>query len=484
MRQNKSLNTNNNNLFQLDNELLSSKTKINKNGIVIGIDFGTSGIACAYGFFKNKNEPTPVYFNGQADKNKISTEIILDDNLNVIAFGDECSSYYNLIKKKNYHHFDKIKMNLYDRIYKVKARNSNKEVDIQYIIKLMLLEIKKKTIGQIKLSIPSLDENMIHWVITVPAIWELKSKQIMINAAQEAGMIREDDDISNFFALEPEAASIYYQNSPQANQEIKDSENPFIVCDFGGGTVDIVTQRKVKTNSNFQFNEEYPPIGGNYGCNKINEYFMERIIKDLFGEECFNGAKINICKNRYNEWIEFENKIEEFKKKFTREELISQNYIIDSDIFEHYCNEDIKDLIMKFNKKHKNYELKIHRSWKILFPFKIIYDLMDELTNKISEYISQIIEEVSIETIIFSEGASVNLIIRQLIQDKNKSIKIVQSHNPEVAISYGSVLFSYDHNVINPRKAKYSFGIKYRREWNEELHHNGGKKIYDELYKN
>ena len=128
---------------------------------------------------------------------------------------------------------------------------------------------KKKAIEQIKISIPNLNENIIHWVITVPAIWELKSKQIMINAAQEAGMIREDDDISNFFALEPEAASIYYQNSPLASKDIKDSKDPFILCDFGGGTVDIVTQRKIKTNLGFKFIEEYLPIGGNNGCNKL-----------------------------------------------------------------------------------------------------------------------------------------------------------------------------------------------------------------------
>lgn len=30
---------------------------------------------------------------------------------------------------------------------------------------------------------PDLNEKKIHWVIEVPAIWELKSKQIMINAA-------------------------------------------------------------------------------------------------------------------------------------------------------------------------------------------------------------------------------------------------------------------------------------------------------------
>ena len=70
---------------------------------------------------------------------------------------------------------------------------------------------KKKTIEQIKINISSLNENIIHWVITVPAIWELKSKQIMINATQEAGMIREDYDISNFVALETKVASIYFQ---------------------------------------------------------------------------------------------------------------------------------------------------------------------------------------------------------------------------------------------------------------------------------
>ena len=472
------------------------KEKMNKNGIVIGIDFGTSGIACAYGFLDNENNPTGVYFDGQADKNKIPSEIILDDDLKVKAFGNKCTQYYNSLNEKKYHHFYKIKMNLYDRIYKIKARNSDKEVDIQCIIKLMLIEIKKKAIEQIKITIPSLDENKIHWVITVPAIWELKSKQIMINAAQEAGMIREDDDISNFFALEPEAASIYYQNSPQADQEIKDSVAPFIVCDFGGGTVDIVTQIKTRTNSGLQFEENFPPIGGCDGCNKINEYFMERIIKELFGEKCFNEAKINICKNRYNEWIKFEKKIEEFKKKFiSQEEQINGKQSINCYIFQEYYKKDINVLIENFNKKHKNYELKIDKNWKIYFPFKIIYDLMDELTDKISKYIFAIIEEVPIETIIFSGGASVNPILRQLIKDKvsrqlsqdkfmyKKNLKFVQSHNPEVAISYGSVLFSYDHNIISPRKAKYSFGIKMRDDWNEEMHHNGGIKIYDELDK-
>ena len=43
------------------------------------------------------------------------------------------------------------------------------------------------------------------------------------------------------------------------------------------------------------------------------------------------------------------------------------------------------------------------------------------------------------------------------------------------------VLFAYDHNIITPRKAKYSFGIKCNVKWDEELHHNGGKKVNDEF---
>ena len=56
---------------QFENEFtqLNQETKSNKTDVVIGIDFGTSGIGCAYGFFENEHEPIGVYFNGQADKN-------------------------------------------------------------------------------------------------------------------------------------------------------------------------------------------------------------------------------------------------------------------------------------------------------------------------------------------------------------------------------------------------------------------------------
>jgi len=477
-----------------DNIEKQSKKVNNEGDFVIGVDFGSSGTAFAYGIFgKKRYEPITGYFDGQTNNNKISTEIILDDDLNILAFGNDCVSYLSNENNKKFHHFQNIKMNLYKKKDKVKARNSDKEVDIEKIIELILIEIKKKATDQIRRNsnkLNSKEELTFHWVITVPAIWDTKSKQIMINAADKAGLFAKDDDPSNFFALEPEAASIYYHNSPNASNDLKDFNEPFILCDIGGGTVDIVTQVKIKNKEEgLKFKELYPPLGGDNGCNKINEFFMEKVIKELFGKDCFNNTKKKVCETMYNKWIELEKKIEEFKKSYIKKDQLNSYFIIDCEIFYNYYSEEkkINQLIKDFNSKKPDWKLNIDessRTWKIKFPYQIIEDFLDELKNMITNYISQILVKVkNIKYFIMTGGGSVNPILQEKIQNSEvlKNINFVESPNPEIAIAYGAVLFSYDHNIISPRKAKYTFGIKSLRRWNEEIHGNGGIKIYDDL---
>ena len=465
-------------------------SKARKNQIVIGVDFGSCGITFAYGFLDDpKKEINPGRFTEQGINNKVSTEIILSEDLSeVICFGNECQTKLHSTDNRKFLHFKNVKMNLYKRKYKIKANNSNEEVDIEKIITIILKEVKKKAMEQIKCRLPKLKEKNIHWVITVPAIWDIKSKQIMINSAQNAGLIRKDDDPSNFFALEPEAASIYYHNSRHAieNGDI-DMGKPFILCDLGSGTVDIVTQKKVQRDNETKFEELYPPVGGDYGCNKINEYIIDRVFKVLLGEELFNKAKDDICKINYNDWYIFENNIETFKKCFTKKEQLGQYCKIDCDVFSDYCEEEkFKELINNFNNKHPSWKLVIVKGWKINFPYQIINDLMSQLIDKIiNKYIVPISESVNdIKTLIFTGGASSNPILFKMIQRiKTLNLNYVQSPNPEVAIAYGSVLYSYDHFIISPRKAKFTFGIKASEVWNDEIHKNGGKKVKDEKNK-
>ena len=55
----------------------------------------------------------------------------------------------------------------------------------------------------------------------------------------------------------------------------------------------------------------------------------------------------------------------------------------------------------------------------------------------------------------------------------------ILSHNPETAISMGSVKYIYDRNIISIRKAKFTLGSGMSKEWNEKLHKNGGKQRFD-----
>ena len=469
-----------------------NNTKISsKQQIVIGIDFGSGGITFAYGFL---DDPKKGVFNAlfeeqqQLNTNKISNEIILDENLeNVLSFGNNCNNFLSLKQEKQYHHFKNIKMNLYNNVYKIKANNSNKEVDIQYIITKILKEVKIKAIEQIKKYMTNdLEEKNIHWVITVPAIWDIKAKQIMINAAQEAGLIRDDDDPSNFFALEPEAASLYYHNSPHALKKVNfNSGEPFIIFDLGSGTADIVTQRKITVNKENKFEEIYPPIGGGYGCNTINEKIINKVMKVLFGKERFNKAKEEQSKNNYEDWFEFENRIEQFKKNFNSNDQKKSSFKIDCKIFKKYCKEGVDKLIDKFNLNNEKWKLSVDDEWRINFPYTIINDLMSQLIKDIiKKYINHILEFNDIKTLVFTGGASNSPILFDLLKNSGLKIsKFVKSPNPEIAIAHGSVLYSYDHNIISPRKAKYTFGLKSSVEWNEEKHKNGGIKKYDSFDK-
>ena len=96
----------------------------------------------------------------------------------------------------------------------------------------------------------SIEKKDIKWVVSIPAILEEHSKQIMINASKKAGLINNNTDLSLILALEPEVDRIYYCSPlySSLNDEHMNSGKPYIICDIGAGTLDICTHRKaIKT---------------------------------------------------------------------------------------------------------------------------------------------------------------------------------------------------------------------------------------------
>lgn len=85
----------------------------------------------------------------------------------------------------------------------------------------------------------------VDFVITCPAVWSNAAKNVTLQAAERAGMgLKADIQIIS----EPEAAAVYTLKAIQPNH-LSVGDN-FIVCDAGGGTVELVSPALMKLITN------------------------------------------------------------------------------------------------------------------------------------------------------------------------------------------------------------------------------------------
>lgn len=144
--------------------------------------------------------------------------------------------------------------------YKVKKYNKEDNIDAVKIIADYLrlfkdrvikhiidTETRKPKIGGFRELFRKKEANggfNFKFVITVPAMWTASAKETMAQAAIEATIIKKDELDKLLIISEPEAAALFCEKK-YANY-IRDPNDPtagsnFIVCDAGGGTVDLVT---------------------------------------------------------------------------------------------------------------------------------------------------------------------------------------------------------------------------------------------------
>ena len=219
----------------------------------------------------------------------------------------------------------------------------------------------------------------------------------MIIASYAAGLINKNTDLSLFLGLESEVAGIYYFSDLSSSYNM-DKEESCIICNIGAGTVDICAQRKTindslsksnkKSFNNTELIEEYPPIGGDYGGNVINEEFIKRLITKIFGEE-----KVKHLQNdpTNEDWDEFEKKIELLKKSYS--DIEPCDFKLDWRLFEDdSIDKKLDDYISEYNSKNHEfkYQIKTNRRWELIFPSQIFSDITKDLAGKIFIKIEEI----------------------------------------------------------------------------------------------
>ncbi|OWF45305.1 Heat shock 70 kDa protein 12A [Mizuhopecten yessoensis] len=286
-------------LEQNKKSFFGKKTIKQSSLIVAAIDFGTtfSGFAhCTREGYKNSGDPK-IHLHSWAAKTtmtaKAPTCVLLDSDQKFKSFGyDANSEFQDGEDIDDCYFFKHFKMKLYEskdeltRDTMLESENGKKlpaisvfSAIIEFFKNMLLKDLEAKDTHS------GFYGSDIHWVLTVPAIWNLKAKQFMREAAHKAGI--EDGQLT--LALEPEAASLYCRKVPSSVVRADDGPSianfqagaKYLIMDLGGGTIDITAHEVLNDGHLKEINE---PTGGYWGGLRVNESFV-RFLQRICGQD-------------------------------------------------------------------------------------------------------------------------------------------------------------------------------------------------------
>ncbi|KAL4919228.1 hypothetical protein BDW62DRAFT_209940 [Aspergillus aurantiobrunneus] len=131
------------------------------------------------------------------------------------------------------------------------------------------------------------EDTDLQFVLTVPAVWSDKAKDATLRAVVDAGA-----DIKRVSVVsEPEAAALYSLRAIQPNSIA--TNDVFIVCDAGGGTVDLISY-KIKSLEPLCLAEVTEGTGAVCGSVLLDGRFAE-LLRQKMGQETYDALS---CKSK------------------------------------------------------------------------------------------------------------------------------------------------------------------------------------------
>ncbi|XP_071125469.1 heat shock 70 kDa protein 12A-like [Mytilus edulis] len=441
---------------------------------IAAIDIGTTYSGYAYSARHDvEKDPSnilcPQWRGDNVLHYKTATAVLFDEHgqFNEFGFNAE-TNYHEIMDEKDdilaCYFFNDFKMLLYE-----KKNDLNKDIDITDItgktmkaIKVFSASIrylKEHLLGALHKSFVRdsyISNTDIHWVLTVPAIWEMKAKQFMRDAAEMAGISA--DQLS--LALEPEAASLYCQKVPMSIKEselttlnLLGSGISYVVLDMGGGTFDV-TGHQIE-DDNF-LKEIFPPNGGNWGGNNVN-YEFEKYLEELFTTEVVHKVK----RDNPVDYFEAVRQFEEKKKSFNPKSDADVILVVSPAFKEGYENTQNSDLPSEIQIEHGKMRISASR-------FKAFFD---QSIQSIISHLSEIFRSSklqNVDIILAVGGFSESEIIIDSIREHFPYMQIIVPKDPGLAVLKGAVLFGLEPLSVKSRISRYTYGIKIEKEISTE----------------
>lgn len=265
--------------------------------LIVGVDFGTtfSGVAAVYTSTPDDVEIIKTWPGGNGiTSDKVPTELSYDVPANAPA-GTKPTVKWGFQFRPEEPRLRCIKLFL-DRSQKLPFYVSPQETATQLrkfdknvvdAVSDYLTQIYKHTMDTLtrRYGESFMASTTVGWVLTCPAVWSDAAKNTTLQAAERAGM-GSKADIQ--MISEPEAAAVYTLKAIQPNH-LNVGDN-FIVCDAGGGTVDLIAYKIVSLKP-LRVEESAVGTGGLCGSAFLN-YRFEEHVRARLGQSRFDEMKL------------------------------------------------------------------------------------------------------------------------------------------------------------------------------------------------
>ncbi|KAF4636895.1 hypothetical protein G7Y89_g1184 [Cudoniella acicularis] len=269
------------------------KITLDDRKIIVGIDFGTTFSGVAWAETRRSDHQTIIetWPSGLETQEGMSSPKVPTE-LRYTAAGVEWGFQIPALVERH----QWFKLGLSERQQVASGQKSSEELTIDYLQRLcehLMYTLQQKLGESILRTIP------LEFCLTVPAIWSEVAKEKTLAACKQAGLNTTQSDI--LLVSEPEAAAIYALHGLDPHGlKIGDS---FVLCDAGGGTVDLISYTITQLRPILKVREAAPGTGSLCGSTFLNRRFGEFLVQKLGNEEGWEEEMLEEAMERFDSII-------------------------------------------------------------------------------------------------------------------------------------------------------------------------------------
>ncbi|XP_060608504.1 heat shock 70 kDa protein 12A-like [Ruditapes philippinarum] len=419
--------------------------------VVVAIEIGNTGSCCAYAF-KHESIRRRIYaidewYCGSGCK-KVSIEnrsvVLFDENKKFHSFGFEADDAYVILAENGEHtkwfYFKNLTMKLrgsdITRDFEIDDDKGKKMKAID-VFGAVIQYLKDYLLDQLKTRGPEVQNNDIHWVLTVPAIWTDSAKQFMREAAYSADIAESQLTI----ITEPEAAIVYFQMENQIEQlttvDISSPGTKCMVIDLGGNTADFTI---LERQSDGGLSEIKSATGIACGENMVIEEFHE-LLRNITGDAVYQKW---IVDGHPGDQTDLQNEIESKTRTLKTYSTGKVTFRFPDSLpntFKEINHESIQQAIERSQYKGRITWL----SDKIRIDKEIVKTLFKPCTDRIVGLVNLLLKEPGVQ------GTSIFLIVAkaQIVQKAIKkafpTVNVIIPKEPDLAVLKGAVIYGHQH---------------------------------------